>query len=176
MNLTNVSSALILLVFAVCAPARAGQSVALSWTPSPDSAVTGYKIYYGGSSGNYTNFVLVGNVTNSTISGLAEGTAYYFAGTAVDGDGDESEFSAEISFTLYPMPITLSAVLAGGGQFQLAGIGLAGHTYEIQATTNLVAWETISTQTPDSNGFFGYTDENAANYPLRFYRVWDGQP
>ena len=126
--------------------------------------------------GNYTNSVLTDNLTNATISGLADGTAYYFACTAVNGSGGESKLSTEVSFTLSPVQITLSTTRAGGGRFQLAGTGLAGHTYEIQATTNLVAWEAIGTQTPDTNGYFGFTDENAPDYPLRFYRVRDAQP
>ena len=167
---------LLLLAFAVCPPARAGQSVFLSWAPSPDSAVAGYKIYYGGSSGNYTNFILAGNVTNSIISGLNGGNTYYFAGTALDGSGGESGFSTEVSYSLPPAALKLALTMAGGGRFQLAGTGLAGHTYEIQATTDLVAWETIGTQTPDANGLFGFMDENAPNYPMRFYRVRDTQP
>jgi hypothetical protein len=168
--------ALLLLVLTVGSPARAGQSVFLSWAPSPDSTVAGYKIYYGGGSGNYTNFVLAGNVTNSTISGLAGGTTYYFAGTALDGSGAESGFSTEVSYTLAPAPLNLSLTRAGGGLFQLAGTGLAGHTYEIQATTNWVVWETIGTQTPGANGLLGFTDGNTSNYPMRFYRVRDTQP
>jgi hypothetical protein len=167
---------ILLLDLAVWPLAQAGQSVVASWAPSPDSAVTGYKIYYGGSSGNYTNFIVAGNVTNSTISGLAGGTTYYFACTAVNGNGGESGFSTEVSYTVPPAPITLATTMAVGGRFQLAGTGLVGHTYEIQATTNLVAWEAIGTGTPDTNGYFRFTDENAQNYPMRFYRVWDAQP
>jgi len=167
---------MLLLVLALCSPARAVQSEVVSWAPSPDSAVAGYKIYYGGSCGNYTNYVLAANVTNATISGLAEGAAYYFAGTAVDGSGGESGFSMEVSYTLAPVPITLSSTMAVDGGVQLAGTGLAGHTYEIQATTNLLTWETIGSQTLDSNGSFEFTDENGPNYPVRFYRVWDAQP
>jgi hypothetical protein len=82
--------------------ARAVQSVALTWNPSTDPAVVGYKIYYGTVSPvsqNYTNVVVLGNVTTTTISGLADGTTYYFAATTYDAVGDESAFSNEASFT-----------------------------------------------------------------------------
>ncbi|HEX5220021.1 MAG TPA: fibronectin type III domain-containing protein [Verrucomicrobiae bacterium] len=71
----------------------------LQWDPSPSPEVAGYRIYYGVASGTYTNAVSVGTVTTATISGLVTGTRYYFAATAFDGVGNESEFSNEASFT-----------------------------------------------------------------------------
>ena len=61
-------------------PATAG-SVSLTWNPSPDTNVIGYKIYYGTASQVYTTNLVVGNVTNTTINGLAAGATYYFAAT-----------------------------------------------------------------------------------------------
>src|SRR5664280_2150206 len=62
--------------------ALATQSITLAWDPSPDPTVVGYNIYYCLVSRTYTNIVDVGNATNVTISGLIEGTTYYFAATA----------------------------------------------------------------------------------------------
>src|ERR1022692_2237899 len=76
------------------------QSVSLAWDPSPDTNVVGYKVYYGVASRTYTNIVDVGDVTNTTISGLVEGTTYYFAVTAYNILGMESDFSAEVSYTV----------------------------------------------------------------------------
>lgn len=73
--------------------------VLLQWDPSPSPEVAGYRIYYGVASGTYTNAVAVGTITTATISGLVIGTKYYFAATAFDGVGNESEFSNEASFT-----------------------------------------------------------------------------
>lgn len=42
----------------------------------------------------------VGNVTTCNITGLTEGVAYYFAVTAYDVSGNESEYSNEISTTI----------------------------------------------------------------------------
>ena len=56
-------------------------SVALAWEPSPSANVTGYRVYYGSTSGNYTNSVVVENVAANTVSGLASGVIYYFAVT-----------------------------------------------------------------------------------------------
>ena len=74
--------------------------VSLQWDASPSPEVAGYRIYFGVASGTYTNAVSVGTVTTATISGLVTGTKYYFAATAFDAAGDESEFSNEASHTV----------------------------------------------------------------------------
>jgi len=94
-----------LLLLLAQLPVFADQSVVLTWNPSPDANVAGYKIYYGGASLTYTNSVLPGNVTNVTILGLTEGATYYFAATTVDAAGDESEFSNE---AIYSIPLAVS--------------------------------------------------------------------
>lgn len=70
-------------------------SVALGWDPVP--SVAGYRLYYGATSRQYTNFV-EGPVTTNTVSGLASGVTYYFAVTAYNELGIESGFSSEISY------------------------------------------------------------------------------
>lgn len=85
----------ILLCSALSASAA---SVTLAWDASPDASVTGYRIYLGVASGAYTNAVVVGNVTNATLTNLTSGVTYYFAATAYDGNGLESAFSNETSY------------------------------------------------------------------------------
>ena len=79
------------------------QSVTLAWDRSPDADVTGYRLYYGVASGAYTNVTDVGNVDTATLGGLKAGVTYYFAATAYDGSGLESDFSNEVSYTV-PVP------------------------------------------------------------------------
>ena len=88
-------------------------SVNLAWTPSASTNITGYTIYYGGASHTYTNSIAVGSATNATISGLADGVTYYFAATAVDDAGLESDYSNETSNAppvLGALPPTISAI------------------------------------------------------------------
>ena len=75
-----------------------GQSVTLAWDPSTSPEVAGYNLYYGGASQTYTNMVAVGGATNATVSGLLPGARYFFAVTAIDISGLESDFSNEISY------------------------------------------------------------------------------
>ena len=80
-------------------PSAAGNvAVALSWNPSTAANVGGYKVYYGTSSGVYTTSVNVGNNTSYQISGLQQGTPYFFAVTAYDlSQTVEGSPSAEIT-------------------------------------------------------------------------------
>lgn len=91
--------ALALTIFTQANSARSG-GVVLNWDASPDASAVGYRIYYGGASGNYTNSATVGNVTNATFSGLSDGTTYYFAAVAYTTEGYESPFSNEIFYNV----------------------------------------------------------------------------
>jgi hypothetical protein len=89
----------LLLMLSIMVPPPT-QSVILAWDPSPDPTVVGYNAYYGSDSGVYTNRIDVGNVTSVVISNLSQGITYYFAVTAYNGAGLESDPSAEVSYTV----------------------------------------------------------------------------
>ncbi len=73
--------------------------VSLSWDPSVSTNISGYKVYVGNSSRNYGNPIQIGNQTAYTVTDLTDGT-WYFAVTAFDVDGNESDFSNEVSTTV----------------------------------------------------------------------------
>ena len=86
-------------------PLYAGTAT-LSWDPpttnvdgSPLTGLSGYKVYYGTASGNYTQTINVGNVTTYIAANLTDGITYYFAVTASDTLGNESGYSNEVSKT-----------------------------------------------------------------------------
>lgn len=76
----------------------AAQSVSLAWDPNSETNLAGYIIYYGTASGQYSVSNNVGNVTNCIVSGLWEGTNYFFVVTAYDDSGLESDPSNEVSY------------------------------------------------------------------------------
>jgi hypothetical protein len=143
-------------------------SVTLAWNPSPSTNVVGYNVYCGLASGDYDSVESVTG-TNVTITGLAAGTTYYFAATAVDALGVESPFSNETRYTTGVPTVQICA--APAGQFGLTVSGLIGQTYDIEATQDLVTWTVIGTVTLDASGSSGFTDTNAACFPQRFYRT-----
>lgn len=85
--------------FTLTATALPFQAVGLVWDSSSNPDVTSYNVYYGTSSRGYTNVVSAGGLTNWTIGGLREGETYYFAATAVNAVGLESEYSNEVSYS-----------------------------------------------------------------------------
>lgn len=80
--------------------AEAVGNVTLAWDPSTSTNIVGYSIYYGTASTSYTNMIPVGNVTQLTVSNLAENVTYFFTATAFDSSGLESDFSAEVSYSM----------------------------------------------------------------------------
>lgn len=73
--------------------------ITLSWGPSPSPNAVGYKVYRGSQSGVYTNTTDVGNVTAMISTNLPVGITTYFAATAYDTNGVESDNSSELGFT-----------------------------------------------------------------------------
>ena len=148
-------------------------SLKLAWNASTSPGVTGYRVYYGSSSGNYTNSLTVGNVTTATVSGLTAGVTYYFAVTGTDTTGLESPFSNQATYAqALALALAQMSIKAGvGGASTLTVSGTANHTYNIQATQNLLTWTVIGTATADANGSLTFTDPNAKNFTQRFYRT-----
>jgi hypothetical protein len=81
-------------------PAATAGPVTLAWDPIFAPDLVGYMLYYGSASGSYSAGVDVGNFTTASISGLQEGSTYYFVATAYDAYGHESSFSNEVSYTV----------------------------------------------------------------------------
>ncbi len=69
-------------------------SVTLAWNKV--SAASGYRVYYGTASGKYTSNKDAGNAASATVTGLADGTRYYFAVKAYAGSLT-SPYSSEVS-------------------------------------------------------------------------------
>lgn len=76
-----------------------GAEATVSWDANTESDLSGYKIYHGTSSGSYDDALDVGNKTSFIINNLVIGTTYFFAVTAYDFSGNESNFSEEVNFT-----------------------------------------------------------------------------
>jgi hypothetical protein len=123
----------------------------------------------------------VGNATNVTVSGLIEGTTYYFAATAYNTLGMESSFSAETTYTV-PVPLgnqppTINGINnvtinedAPQQTVNLSGI-TSGASNEVQTlsvtatsgNTALIPNPTVTYTSPNSTGTLTFTPVAAAN-------------
>ena len=91
---------LTLFLFSVASVSHA-KNVTLTWDPSQEAEVAGYKVYYGTKSSTYTGSEFVegpspidiGIATNASFVGLDDTTSHYFAVTAYNSKGEESAYS-----------------------------------------------------------------------------------
>lgn len=118
-------------------PALAVQNVAISWNPSGDTTVAGYKIYYGGASSNYTSVVDAGNATNLTLSGLADGSTNYFSATTYDASADESPFSDEVVFVA-PQAVSNQVVTVTNNPATNSPVTVTNQTPVLHVVSNLM--------------------------------------
>lgn len=112
------------LLFSSAMSAYSAQAT-LSWDAVTASNVAGYKLHYGKVPGTYTNSIDSGKTTSLTVNDLAEGEIYYFASTAYDSAGNQSEYSNEVSKSL-PSTIQYSLMIAqnGTGSGTVTGSGI----------------------------------------------------
>ncbi len=118
-------------------PAAWAGQVTLTWDPNPEQDLAGYRVYYGSTPGAYTNFVEVGAVNLGTVPDLMEGDVYFFAVTAYNLEGLESDYSNEVALTVSSVllpTVTFTRPSAGQNFTAPANVGMTavvtanGHT------------------------------------------------
>ena len=81
---------------------RAIRTVTLTWEPNSEPDLSHYIVYWGTATGTYTsNSGNIGLVTEYTVTLPDDNATYFFAVTAVDEAGLESDFSNEVN-TAFP--------------------------------------------------------------------------
>jgi hypothetical protein len=128
------------------------------------------------------------NVTVTTTDTDADGlpNAYESANglnpsvgdATLDGDGDGlsnlAEFHAGTNPNNPASTLRLAAPVITGSDIQLSLPTLAGRTYRIESTENLITpgpWRTFADQIAGTGSAFSFTDAGAALLPQRFYRA-----
>jgi hypothetical protein len=99
------------------------------------------------------------------------GTSNYIA--VVVTDNGSPNLSATNHFAVSVNPVaqpTSSAAAYSNGQFSMTINGDTGPDYIIQVSTNLVDWQSLSTNSSPNVPFL-FTDPNAVTLPIKFYRV-----
>lgn len=73
-------------------------------------------------------------------------------------------------FTIFTNLLFSSPEFTAGQGFRAQFSAATGHTYVLEASTDLVHWAPVATNTPLSSPF-SWVDPGASNFPVRFYRV-----
>jgi len=144
---------------------NAAGSVNLAWDSSPDAGVAGYNVYYGTGSRSYQNEIPTGTNLTAAVSGLAGGQTYYFAVTAVDASGLESDFSGEVTYSVPQTnsPPTISAIpnqVTSAGQATPALSFTIGDAQTAASSLTLSAVSSVPTLVPNANIVFGGSGQN----------------
>jgi hypothetical protein len=108
MNTDGKIKAVTVLILGLLAIARA-ESVRVTWSPSPSPDVVSYRIYYGTNSGAYPFVTVTGTNCECTVE-LPWSGRWFFAATAVNAIGVESDFSNEAQWESKPMPPVVQGV------------------------------------------------------------------
>jgi hypothetical protein len=159
----------VLICLIACGIAKGVSNASLQWNGSPDPAVSGYNLYYGGASRAYTNIVPVGNATNATVGGLVEGKTYFFAVTAYDAYGGESDYSDETAY-IVPGFLAMTPGTHPGDPVRLQFPVAPAHWYELQVSGDLHSWTTIWQTLGVANNWVEF-DAPVGTTGAQFYRL-----
>jgi uncharacterized repeat protein (TIGR03803 family) len=125
---------------------------------------------------NGTNLTDGGNLTGSSTSILAiNNVSAAIAGTysVVVSNAYGSVTSTGAVLTVASPPIISRVICNGDGSMTLNFSTAPNTSSRVLATTNLappVVWQPLYTNVPGAGGAWQFTDLNASNYPVRFYR------
>jgi hypothetical protein len=156
---------------AMAGAASAQQWARLAWDQSQDSSVAGYHVYYQAANSTNVAQLDVGNAVEAVVTGLTAGQTYTFTVTSYNTGGVESAPSDAVVYVV-PAPIQLSGLSNPTGSQVLHFQVSPGHSYQVQASTDLTSWTTIwqSTNTT-AYAWIDFQDPQSAAFPSRFYRL-----
>lgn len=151
--------------FSVTGVEVSDSTVALSWSSSSDAA--SYTVKYGTSSGFYPH-VLANSVSPKSISGLTNGTTYYFLVVAINPAGTSN--ASEVSAIPVPVPGAPTNIVASpaNAQVLLSWVdGAYAVSYNIMRSTSASGpFTTVGT----SNNTL-YTDNTVTNGTPYYYVI-----
>jgi len=110
------------MMLVISASLASAGTVGLAWDPVPGAS--GYRIYYGTSSGTYTGSANVVGGTSTALQGLTDCQTYYISVKAYNGSGESLQYSNEVTGWARPEFFGLDQIQARqGSQFTLDILG-----------------------------------------------------
>jgi len=119
------------MLFVAWASAAGAQQLTLAWDASASTNVAGYRLYYGTNTRSYQFVTNTGLILTQAVL-LPHRGRWFFAATAYDANGLESDFSSEVSWESKPSP----PVMAGKTWVRLTPV--------FGRSTNLAAWGSVT--------------------------------
>ena len=119
------------ILMLVCAGAAGAERLTLAWDPSPSAAVAGYRVYYGTNTRSYQFVTNAGPALTQSVV-LPHRGRWFFAATAYDTNGLESDYSSEVSWESKPV----APVMAGKAWVRLSPV--------FGCSTNLATWGSVT--------------------------------
>jgi fibronectin type 3 domain-containing protein len=147
--------------------------VILGWNPNTESDLAGYNVYYGNASRIYTNRVNVGNVTSNRVSGLVPGQKYFFAVTAYNAAGAESDYSEEVSYLVPTQPEVITLAATKVTAIRLSWGSVSGGVYQVESTID-PSWQWFGWMAEATNlvaSSTGMVWSTVCDEPGKIYRV-----
>jgi phosphodiesterase/alkaline phosphatase D-like protein len=158
-------------------PATSVTSTGFTANWSSASGATGYRLDVSTSStfGSYASGYQdldVGNVTTQSVSGTSANTVYYYRLRAYNTDGTSGNSGTSTVTTLQHAPVIVTSGPGfgfNGGQFGFILTGPTGPSVVVEASTDLVSWLSLWTNT--FAGALNFSDPQSGVYSNRFYRA-----
>jgi hypothetical protein len=159
--------------------ADAPPGTTFEWDAVTNTAVSGYRLYWGTGRQFYTDVVDTGPATSVTLTGLSNGVPYFFAVAAYDPAGADGDLSEEITFTPggTNLPtVRLSSPTNNSGYTEPAAIELVANVNPNAHTVNQVQFYEGATLlgavfTPPYHLL--WTNAGAGSYSLRAQATYD---
>src|SRR6187455_1204919 len=150
-------------------PVSAQQTFSLSWNANPEPDVVSYRVHVGTVSRQYSQSFSTA-APSIDISDLPSGPTYFFAVTAVNSAGLESDFSAEISSAGAPSgPVVNSRLTATS--IRLTVNAPAGSTVTFESSINLQDWAVYANRVANTQGVATFNESRSGAQPMRFFRA-----
>ena len=137
---------------------------------------------------NDTLTITAAGPTSNLGKSVTEDGNFVFYNAAVTGEDfltyTISDGTTTANGTIYlepsgppPAPANLSLVVTGGnGVATITFAGIPGRTNVVEASSNLVDWNAISTNVAGTNGLWQVIDSDAPNFVNRYYRSYQVYP